>query len=319
MQVLANPGSATISTMFATLILLATLSAADAEVARVQAHLAGAEAQLRTADVAHLSASQRANRARVIEQLAAYRARGEFPRNLDFAERTPYFIDDRGVRCAMAHLIEHNGGGALVARVAATANNARVRELAADPALIAWLDVHGMTAAEAARVQPEYSLAPGDWCDLGFSGCAGGACERPLHDDEDFGICTVPCEPGGLPCPRGLSDVQMSCEETAAGHRCHYPGQVPGSFGATCDPFGSGFCSFGPCVAIGSDGNGLCVETCFDTCPGGLQCRPWDANPSYSVCQLPPGVDEDRGGCSTSPGASLLAGRAALLGRRRRR
>jgi hypothetical protein len=145
--------------MLTMLIVLAALSG-DAEVARVQAHLAGAEAQLRAADVTALSPQQRARRAHLIDQLAAYRERGEFPRNLDFAERTPYFIDDRGVRCAMAHLIEQNGGAALVARVAATANNARVAELAADPELLAWLRHHGMTVAEAARVQPAYTAPP---------------------------------------------------------------------------------------------------------------------------------------------------------------
>jgi hypothetical protein len=42
----------------------------------------------------------------------------------------PYFIDARGVRCAMAQLIELAGGAALVHRIARTRNNAYVRELA---------------------------------------------------------------------------------------------------------------------------------------------------------------------------------------------
>ena len=94
--------------------------------------------------------------------LHAYWTTGVFPHNHDFpGERRPYFVDRHGTRCAMAYLIEHAGGAALVHRVAATANNARVQELAGDPELVAWLDRNGMTADEAARVQPSYGyVAP---------------------------------------------------------------------------------------------------------------------------------------------------------------
>jgi MYXO-CTERM domain-containing protein len=68
----------------------------------------------------------------------------------------PYFVDAFGTRCAMAHLIESTGAAALVARVAAARNNALVPELAGDPELVAWLDQAGLTAAEAARIQPSY-------------------------------------------------------------------------------------------------------------------------------------------------------------------
>jgi hypothetical protein len=60
----------------------------------------------------------------------------------------------------MAYLIEQSGDGDLVARVAATHNNARIWELQDDPALGAWLDHNGMTLAEAARVQPQYDGGP---------------------------------------------------------------------------------------------------------------------------------------------------------------
>jgi len=56
----------------------------------------------------------------------------------------------------MAHLIERSGGSDLVRRVATTCNNARVRELAGDPELLAWLEREGLTTDEAARIQPAY-------------------------------------------------------------------------------------------------------------------------------------------------------------------
>jgi uncharacterized protein (TIGR03382 family) len=70
----------------------------------------------------------------------------------------PYFIDADGTRCAMAHLMELGGAGALVAEVAGTNNNAYVAELAADDRFLAWLDAAGLTVEEAARIQPSYTF-----------------------------------------------------------------------------------------------------------------------------------------------------------------
>lgn len=128
----------------------------ESEVARIQQHLTGAEELLLDAGVSSLSPSQRAARARNVELLRGYRENGMFPRNLDFQTREPYFVDDRGVLCAMAYLIARSGRTDIVERVRATRNNARVRDLADDPTLVAWLDEAGLTAAEAARIQPTY-------------------------------------------------------------------------------------------------------------------------------------------------------------------
>lgn len=128
---------------------------------RIRAHLARVERELRGREVSGLSARQLEARAGNLDVLHAYWKRGRFPHNHDFpGERIPYFVDAHGTRCAMAHLIEASGGGDLVRRVAATHNNARVRELAADRELVAWLDQAGLTAAEAARIQPEYGHSP---------------------------------------------------------------------------------------------------------------------------------------------------------------
>ena len=127
------------------------------EKARLRAHFRAVLAELHAREVGHLPEATRARRARLIAELERYARAGRFPRNLDFpAARMPYFVDAFGTRCAMAHLIESTGESGLVARVAATANNALVRELEADLALGAWLDAFGLTAAEAARIQPSY-------------------------------------------------------------------------------------------------------------------------------------------------------------------
>ncbi len=131
------------------------------ETGRIRTHLASVEQALRARDVSALTPAQRDARARNLDALRAYWTSGEFPHNHDFEnQRVPYFVDRHGTRCAMAALIEGAGGASLVRRVAHDANNARVRELASDGEMIAWLDTNGMTADEAARVQPAYDSPP---------------------------------------------------------------------------------------------------------------------------------------------------------------
>lgn len=131
-------------------------SAREMEVTRLQRHFDSVDLELRSRDVSRYSASQRANRAKLVAWLREYRNAGSFPTNDRFAEATPFFRDKDGVLCAMAYLIARSGRTDIVDKVAATRNNAYIRELIDDPALVAWLDTWGLTAAEAARIQPSY-------------------------------------------------------------------------------------------------------------------------------------------------------------------
>ncbi|MBM4777438.1 MAG: hypothetical protein GQE15_07015 [Archangiaceae bacterium] len=126
------------------------------EQARVRHHLEGALTRLERAKP-RLSSSQATARAQVMRLLREYIEAGRFPVNDVSPTWTPIFVDHFGNRCAMAALIEQSGNPELVRRIASTRNLARVRELADDEALVAWLDSHGMTLDEAARVQPSYS------------------------------------------------------------------------------------------------------------------------------------------------------------------
>jgi hypothetical protein len=140
---------------------VAALPPSAAEVQRIRTHLARVEQELRARVLPGLTAAQRAARARHLDVLREYHQHGKFPLNHDFpGERVPYFVDEHGTHCAMAFLIARDGGGALVARVAATANNARIRDLAGDAELLAWLDAAGLSVEEAARIQPMYGWFP---------------------------------------------------------------------------------------------------------------------------------------------------------------
>lgn len=151
--------------IFATALLLVAVpveasppSFERTEVARIQAHFDGALEMLSARDQSALTAEQRQGRAELVEMLRAYRDRGAFPRNYDFpGEAVPYFIDRKtGIRCAVAHLLEHTGAHELVRRVADADNNIWVAELAGDGAFEAWLVTNGLTLEEAARIQVPY-------------------------------------------------------------------------------------------------------------------------------------------------------------------
>jgi hypothetical protein len=131
-------------------------SARAAEVMRLERHFDSVDVELRSRDVSALNATQRANRAQLVGWLRDYRNAGRFPVNDKFTQPTPFFRDKDGVLCAMAYLIDRSGRSDIVDKVAATRNNAYIRQLADDPALISWLDSWGLSVAEAGRIQPSY-------------------------------------------------------------------------------------------------------------------------------------------------------------------
>jgi hypothetical protein len=129
----------------------------SSEVSRVRAHLGRVEAELRSADVSHLTLSQRSARARHIEVLRAYREVGVFPHNHVFNGRySPVFVDEHGTQCAVGFLIAQSGRKDIVRRISSTRNYATVPQLADEPGLAEWLRDAGISLAEAARIQPAY-------------------------------------------------------------------------------------------------------------------------------------------------------------------
>jgi hypothetical protein len=138
-------------------------------------HLHGAERAARSAGHRSLDPLTRVVRALLLDELARYRRRGVFPSNPGLA-KTPIFVDARGTRCAMAHLLELGGERALVETIARDRNLAYVRELADEPRLLAWLRAAGLTLEEAAAIQPEY-CAPYAYC------ICGGLFGYPLPAD----------------------------------------------------------------------------------------------------------------------------------------
>jgi hypothetical protein len=158
------------------------------EITRVREHLLGAIIAVGSASTADLSPAQQGQRTLLLGELIRYAVAGRFPKNISVPERFgPTFVDHEGTRCAMAQLIDKTGNEGLVDRVARSANHAYLAELALDAELAQWLVEHGLSAEEAARVQPSYCVTPANEC----------VCSRTIIDSDDV-IAGVVQEDGRL-------------------------------------------------------------------------------------------------------------------------
>lgn len=159
----------------------------SSQVDRLRRHFAEVEPELLARDVSGLSAAQRAARVEQVAVLRRYAGRGLFPKNRDFpGQMVPYFRDADNTLCAMAFLIAESGRGDIVEHVALTRNHAYVPELIDEPGLAEWLDQHGLTVAEAARIQPTYD------------GCAYPGCITQPAKEPSVGYVTASLTAGVL-------------------------------------------------------------------------------------------------------------------------
>lgn len=198
------------------------------ELLRLQTHFTEVLDELASRDISHLTAAQRLRRTAAIQRLRAYRATGTFPKNTRHRSYRPYFIDDAGTRCAMAHLIEQSGERALVAEIARTANYAYIDDLAREPRLVTWLDANGLSQAEAARIQPAYEPPP---------------CDPECRDDEqcvyteDGTACSKQCDPSA----QNSCGADSQCQGQLSGYACYPPILAEGPRPDSCAIAGGGF------------------------------------------------------------------------------
>jgi hypothetical protein len=71
----------------------------------------------------------------------------------------PRFIDDRGVHCAVGHLIAASGATELARAINTDYEYAYVREMTS-PTLLAWASARGFSIEELASIQPAYAGPP---------------------------------------------------------------------------------------------------------------------------------------------------------------
>ena len=150
-------------------LLFPVTALAQSEKQLIQEHLQLVEEGLRLKDVRHLPQSQQHARKQNLDNLRKYWQAGIFPKNTKHPnQRVPYFIDDGGRACAMAHLLIESGHKETALQIQLRENNAYVHDIKS-PELSTWLKTSGLTIDEAAWIQPAYKQ---NWscdckCDVG--------------------------------------------------------------------------------------------------------------------------------------------------------
>lgn len=99
-------------------------------------------------------------RTRTLDLLDEYVAAGEFPESEAPFGRAPTFVDRLGVRCAVAHLVEHSAGTATMFALDRDHHNAYITDIAGDPRFVAWAETSGLSPDELAIIQPTYGGHP---------------------------------------------------------------------------------------------------------------------------------------------------------------
>jgi hypothetical protein len=124
------------------------------DVDRIQYHLYHVIAYLRNNNLPDNS-DARKQRLDLLSKLKTYGDQKVFPTNLYHTERTPYFIDDYGVHCAVGYLIKVSGHADLIRQIKLEHNYNYLRDIKT-PGVTEWAESHGFTLEELAWIQPGY-------------------------------------------------------------------------------------------------------------------------------------------------------------------
>ncbi|MEZ4685815.1 MAG: T9SS type A sorting domain-containing protein [Bacteroidia bacterium] len=125
------------------------------DISRIQTHLNLVVNTLRQREQEGLSAEALHQRQALLNELQAYAQRGLFPENSKHDVRIPYFIDHKGVACAVGFLMIRSGSQDVALRVRDEMNQAYVRDIPYGE-LPQWAAGHGFTKEELAWIQPGY-------------------------------------------------------------------------------------------------------------------------------------------------------------------
>lgn len=121
----------------------------------VQLHLMNVVSYLEEQPLAHLSKTQQQNRHYNIATLKEYCLAGEYPINILTDYRTPIFIDDKQVHCAVGYLLQVNGLESVAQTIAQHQLLAYLGDIES-PQLAAWQKTCGLSMFELALIQPTY-------------------------------------------------------------------------------------------------------------------------------------------------------------------
>ena len=133
-------------------------SATDEDL-RINTHLEFVENLLRQKDISDLAVPLQQKRIYLLDLLHEYRTAGIFPRNFDYKNRRPCFIDKNGNICAVGYLIEQTAGRQAAEYINNKFKYEHVLEMN-DNLVDDWISNSGLTKEECAMIQPDYG---GTW------------------------------------------------------------------------------------------------------------------------------------------------------------
>lgn len=139
------------------------------DIDRIAYHLTQVEAYLRNNQPKGISSSALKNRLELLDQLKTYASRKVFPQNIYHKERTPYFIDHRGVHCAVGYLIKVSGHADLAEQIKQEQNYDYLRNIKT-PGVSEWAKEYGFSFKELEWIQPGYSYYDYIPIDYGIDG-----------------------------------------------------------------------------------------------------------------------------------------------------
>ena len=123
---------------------------------RIQKHLELVLLHLKNNPPANLSTSQKEKREGLLKALNNYTIEKSFPVNTKHVIRTPYFVDDKGVHCAVGQLMHVSGNDALVQAIKRDFNYSYLKDIKT-PGVLEWCSTHGFTLEELKWIQPGYN------------------------------------------------------------------------------------------------------------------------------------------------------------------
>ncbi len=136
-----------------------SINAALTEVERIRSHLRLVEELLRRVPVTNLSDEQKVNREVGLNVLNEYWRRGEFPQNIYHeGQRHPYFIDHRGVACAVGQIMLNVHGKELAYKIAREQNYKYLDQIEGKD-VSDWISQSGFTVDELRLIQPNYGYS----------------------------------------------------------------------------------------------------------------------------------------------------------------
>jgi len=145
----------------------------------IAAHLMLVEQTLKARDVSKLSAAQKENRFKLLNELNGYWKAGVFPVNNYVAFTTPVFIDRKKTHCAVGYLMQQSGAEALAQKINTEQKFAYVHEIKVE-GVKAWADANGFTLDELAWIQPGYpTTLPANSMEGGLNGTVNAIAVHP--------------------------------------------------------------------------------------------------------------------------------------------